>query len=218
MFNGFGLGHLSNLGALASPPNMRMPSKLRILGWLLLKEWFKEGDANTKLLQAFANGRRAKNFIPHIKIEEEVVTDQVLIEEAFSSAYEELLGFDQARDISLDLDFLGVQAIDLHELEEIFTEGEVWQVIKELHPDRAPGPDGFSGAFYQRAWPIIKHDIMAAIMKLYVCDGRGFPKLNRALIVLIPKKSDAEEIGDYRPISLPHSFTTRENLTSSAGF
>jgi hypothetical protein len=47
---------------------------------------------------------------------------------------------------------------------------------------------------------------MAAILKLYVRDGRTFERLNRALITLIPKKHDAEEVGDYRPISLVHSF------------
>jgi hypothetical protein len=47
---------------------------------------------------------------------------------------------------------------------------------------------------------------MAAVHKLYVGDGRGFEKLNRALITLIPKKQGAVEVGDYRPISLIHSF------------
>ncbi|KAM0830041.1 hypothetical protein ACQ4PT_066474 [Festuca glaucescens] len=88
----------------------------------------------------------------------------------------------------------------------MFSEEEVWGVIKELPPDRAPGPDGFVGAVYQRAWGTIKPEIMAAILKLYVGDGRSFGKLNRALITLVPKKQDAEEVGDYRPISLVHSF------------
>lgn len=47
---------------------------------------------------------------------------------------------------------------------------------------------------------------MAAVLKLYVGDGRGFGRLNRAVITLIPKKVGAEEVGDYRPISLVHSF------------
>jgi hypothetical protein len=47
---------------------------------------------------------------------------------------------------------------------------------------------------------------MAAILKLYVGDGRAFNKLNRALITLIPRKAGAEVVGDYRPISLLHSF------------
>ena len=42
-------------------------------------------------------------------------------------------------------------------------------------------------------------------MKLYVQDGRGFGKLNKAHIVLIPKKPDAEMVGDFRPISLTHN-------------
>lgn len=83
----------------------------------------------------------------------------------------------------------------------------MWSTIKDLHPDRAPGPDGFTGVFYQRAWLIIKNDIMAAMLKLFMGDGRGFAKLNRALMVLIPKKADAQRVGDYRPISLPHSFS-----------
>jgi hypothetical protein len=48
---------------------------------------------------------------------------------------------------------------------------------------------------------------MAGILKLWVGDGRGFAKLNKALITLIPKKIGAEEIGDFRPISLVHSFS-----------
>jgi hypothetical protein len=73
--------------------------------------------------------------------------------------------------------------------------------------NRAPGLDGFIGAFFQKAWSVIKHDIMAGILKLGVWDGRGFARLNRALITLIPKKQDAEFIGDFRPISLVHIFS-----------
>jgi hypothetical protein len=29
--------------------------------------------------------------------------------------------------------------------------------------DRAPGSDGFTGAFYKTSWLIIKHDVLAAI-------------------------------------------------------
>ena len=121
----------------------------------------------------------------------------------FTATFEFLLGSNQARDFTIDLGYLDVQLIDL---DDMFTVQEVFDAINELHPDRAPGPDGFIGAFYQRPWPIIKNDIMAAVHKLYVCDGAGFAKLNRAYIILIPKKSDAEEVGDFRPISLTHSF------------
>ena len=37
--------------------------------------------------------------------------------------------------------------------------------------------------------------------------ARGFGALNKALITMTPKKLDAERVGDYRPISLGHSFS-----------
>jgi hypothetical protein len=119
----------------------------------------------------------------------------------------ELLGAIQNREHGIELEALDIPTKDLHELECLFSEEEVWSTIKELPADRAPGPDGFTGAFNQRAWPVIKRDIMAGILKLGVGDGRGFGRLNRALITLIPKRQDAMEIKDYRPISLVHSFS-----------
>ncbi|XP_073363058.1 uncharacterized protein [Aegilops tauschii subsp. strangulata] len=97
-------------------------------------KWLKQGDANTKLFQAFANGRRAKNFIMHIKREGVTITDQEQKEEAFFQAYERIIGQDMATEHTLDLQFLQVQSHDLRELENIITEEEVWEVIKELPP------------------------------------------------------------------------------------
>ena len=83
----------------------------------------------------------------------------------------------------------------------------MWHVIKEMPPDMALGPDGYIRAFFQKAWQVIKQDVMVVMMKLFVGDTRGFAKMNKANIILIPKKPDAEEIGDYRPISLIHSIS-----------
>ncbi|XP_073363176.1 uncharacterized protein [Aegilops tauschii subsp. strangulata] len=151
--------------------------------------WIREGDTNTKLFQAMANGRRTKNFIAHVKLGDAIITDQERKVEVFTEAYERLLGTAQARENTLNLQYLGIEAKDLHCLEEMITEEEVWQVIKEMAPDRAPGPDECIGAFFQKAWQIIKPDVMAILMKLFVGDTRGFAKLNKPNIILIPKKN-----------------------------
>ena len=168
--------------------------------------WLKEGDANSRLFHAVANGRRQRSFIPAIRHNGELVTNQQKKEEIFFETYNSLLGRIENRQETLDLEELGLRGLDLSDLCDIFTEEEVWQVIKELPADRAPGPDGFIGAFYQKTWPIIKEEVMKAMFKLYVGDGRNFGKLNRAVITLIPKKLGAELVGDFRPISLVHSF------------
>jgi hypothetical protein len=110
--------------------------------------WIREGDANTRLFHAVANGRKAKNFIPVVRIGTERVTDQCEKEEAFHQAYLQLLGTIQNRELTLDLRELGMQckAEELRDLGEIFSEEEVWSIIKEMPPDRAPGPDGFLAA------------------------------------------------------------------------
>jgi hypothetical protein len=195
---------------------LRKTLKLTVLGLSSLErtmahqrsrmKWLKDGDANTKLFHVAANGRRVKNFIPAIKHEGVLVSDQIQKEEVFFQVYNSLLGSIETRDQSIDLEAIGMVAHDLSNLGDIFSEAEVWNTIKEIPSEKAPGPDGFIGAFYKRAWPIIKREIMAAVLKLYVGDGRGFGRLNKALITLIPKKQEAQEVGDFRPISLVHSF------------
>jgi hypothetical protein len=92
-----------------------------------------------------------------------------------------------------------MQTRDLQDLDVLFSEEEVWKVIHHLSSDQAPGPHGFIGLFYQKAWGIIKIDIMAALLKFVVGDSIGFGKLNKSLITLVPKREDAKEVGDFRP-------------------
>ncbi|KAE8766449.1 hypothetical protein D1007_43285 [Hordeum vulgare] len=165
----------------------------------------KEGDANTKLFQGVANGSRSKSFIPKVRRGTEILTEESNIEDVFYEAYGNLLGKASARDHTTDLQYIGMTQLDLIELDAIFTEKEVWQTMKETPSDRAPGPDGFIGLLYHKARPVIKHNIMVVFLKMFVEDGRGFGKLNEAHTMLIPKTPEALEVGDFRPISLPHN-------------
>lgn len=36
---------------------------------------------------------------------------------------------------------------------------EVIAAVFSIHPDKAPGPDGFSAGFYQSFWDVIEEDI-----------------------------------------------------------
>jgi len=44
---------------------------------------------------------------------------------------------------------------------------EVWDVIRELNGDKAPGPDGFTMAFFQKCWDILKYDIMSVFAEFH---------------------------------------------------
>jgi hypothetical protein len=88
--------------------------------------WMKEGDANTKLFHAVANGRRTRNFISCIKHNGEIITDQSRKEDVFFDVYQQLLGQIHTREVGLDLEELGMPAQSkfLEDLGSIFTEEE----------------------------------------------------------------------------------------------
>lgn len=88
-----------------------------------------------------------------------------------------------------------------------FSEQEVWETIKEMPSDRAPGLDWYTGLFYKVAWPIIKGDVMNAINALWSLDACSFNLLNDALMVLLRKNNAPTRLKDYRPIALMHSFS-----------
>jgi hypothetical protein len=50
----------------------------------------------------------------------------------------------------------------------------------------------------------MKHNFAAVFQCLYELRGRGFSRLNQALLTLLPKRADAICLGDYKPISLIH--------------
>lgn len=68
------------------------------------------------------------------------------------------------------------------------------------------GPDGFIALFYQKSWDIIKGEILTAFFYLGRSMGNDFYRLNQVLTTLLPKKLAAQELKDFQPISLLHSF------------
>ncbi|CAN4122517.1 unnamed protein product [Withania somnifera] len=86
-------------------------------------------------------------------------------------------------------------------LELPFSELEVLNALKSCAPDKAPGPDGFTMAFYQKAWTFIKEDIMNTF-SFFHQNCQMMRSANASFIALIPKKKGALELRDFKPISL----------------
>ncbi|RVW83962.1 Transposon TX1 uncharacterized 149 kDa protein [Vitis vinifera] len=86
-------------------------------------------------------------------------------------------------------------------LELPFIEGEVQAALIDMNGDKAPSPDGFTLLFWQSCWEFVKEEILEMFKEFY--DQNVFLKsLNNTFLVLLPKKGGAEELGDFRPISL----------------
>ena len=100
-----------------------------------------------------------------------------------------------------DLAFESISAIEASSLEAPFLEKEVKDVVFGMDGKKALGPDGFSMAFFQACWGVLKEDIMAVFAEFHA-QGKFEKSLNSTFISLIPKVLGAFELKDYRPISL----------------
>lgn len=65
----------------------------------------------------------------------------------------------------------------------------------------APGPDGFSGVFFQASWSSISHDIYN-VVGFFFSTALIPAGLNSSILKLIPKFVGASKVEDYRPIVL----------------
>lgn len=159
-----------------------------------------EGDANTAYFHLIARGRKHRNFIPSLNIDRHVQADHEGMEQALFEHFSAVFGTAASGGTTINFNALGIQPLQLADLEaDIDAEG-VWKAIREL----PPGPDGFTGAFYKTAWPIIRDDVMSAVQAFTGGDHQGFDKLNNALIVLLTKKIGASCLVDFRPITIIH--------------
>ena len=99
----------------------------------------------------------------------------------------------------MEIDRIGSE--EAARLEEMFSMEEVYLAISELNGDKALGPDGFSIAFWQFCWEFVKDEIMGFFKDFFEM-GEFVRSLNPTFMVLVQKRGGADDLRDYKPISL----------------
>ena len=103
------------------------------------------------------------------------------------------------------LNFERLEEVDVERLEKPFLEEEVFEALVGCCGEKAPGPNGFSMAFWQFSWDFVKEKVMN-FFKQFHETGRFVKSLNATFLVMIPKKGGAEDLKDFKPISLVGRF------------
>jgi hypothetical protein len=165
----------------------------------------KEGDSNTKFFHLRVNARRRKNHIQRIKHNGGWVTNHSQKEKIIHDHFATVMGRGPPREYDFNWESIAFSEVPMTGIEDPFSEEEVHNAISQMPADKVPSPDGFTGAFFKKCWPTMKEDVLCAINSFNNLHVTNLQWLNSANIVLLPKKVGAEEISEYRPISLIHA-------------
>ncbi|KAL0367300.1 UNVERIFIED_CONTAM: hypothetical protein Sradi_3620100 [Sesamum radiatum] len=168
--------------------------------------WMKDGDQSSRIFfHRVAKRRSSKRVFQITDSKEQIRTIPPEVTEAFIDYYQTLLG-GRRRNQPIDLRFLRPWARHIltedeaHLLIIPVMEDEVKQAIFDIDETKAPGPDGYSSAFFKAAWPVVGGEVTRAIMEFFRT-GRLLKQVNATLITLIPKVSNPTVVGEFRPIS-----------------
>lgn len=165
--------------------------------------WLQSGDKNTKYFHSSANARRRSNIIHKLQdesgnwLEWENGLDNLIV-----SHFQNLFTSHQTQKEEV-IDCIKA-TITEHQNTMLLlpvTKEEVKSALFQMHPDKAPGPDGMTPAFYQKYWSIVGDDVFKLVVKFFM-EGSMDRELNKTNLVLIPKKKNPSLVGDIRPISL----------------
>ncbi|XP_074313724.1 uncharacterized protein LOC141648916 [Silene latifolia] len=166
--------------------------------------WLKEGDRNTKYFHRKAGQQKKKNRIGRIVVEgDRAVTGNEGIKGAAVDFFSTL--FTSSQPAVFDELLIGVKnrvTLDMNESFKAEYKGdEVFEALQQMHPLKAPGPDGMNALFYQTYWHIVGPSVTRLVLR--ILNGSESPGIiNSTHIVLIPKKKAPDKFSDYRPISL----------------
>ncbi|CAN6579645.1 unnamed protein product [Malus baccata var. baccata] len=157
-------------------------------------QWLKESDKNTKFFHAQTLKRRRLNLIRGIEDSHGVWHEKDNEINDTSSSPSQIA--DTVRNVEARITLEDNIALTAPVSNE-----EILLAVSQIPPTKAPGPDGFSGCFYQDHWDTVGEDVVK-IVKAFWHSGTLLRKLNHTNLVLIPKVKCPRNMTQYRPIAL----------------
>lgn len=164
-------------------------------------KWAEAGDANSRFFHKYANGRRKNNTIRSIMHNGTRCETQEDITAAMECHYQEVFGQNEVLRIKLHWQELYELHPQLIQCDQDFTTTEIKQAVMGLGKNKSPGPDGITAEFLQQNWDYVGPDLIKYFAEF--CAGRALlDRFSYYYISLVPKKEEAMQPRDYRPIAL----------------
>lgn len=151
--------------------------------------WLTLGDSNTGYFHVSTKARKSKNRLTVIEDERGIPWfEEEQIAEVICKYYDQIFTSEQHDGLHTVEKTLN-QSVTAEMNEELIkgpTATEIRDATFAIHPDKAPGPDGFSASFFQANWEVVGPDVIKEIQTFFET-GVLKPSQNVTHVRLIPK-------------------------------
>ncbi|KAM0043987.1 putative RNA-directed DNA polymerase [Helianthus debilis subsp. tardiflorus] len=165
-------------------------------------EWLKVGDSNSAYFHNSVKCRNHRSRVDIIKDTDGNLYEGAEVPTAFVNHFTNFLG-QKGNTTRMPTPDLFPNMLDPSVAEHMAREvtvAEIKSAMFSIGDNKAPGPDGYSSAFFKKGWPIVGEDVCTAI-KDFFTSNRLLQEVNHTFIALIPKIPTPSMVTDYRPIS-----------------
>ena len=130
--------------------------------------FFEKINKIDKPLARLIKKKREKTQINRIRNEKEVTTDTAEIQRIMRDYYKQLYAnkMDNLEEVDKFFEMYNLPRLNQEEIENMnrsITCTDIETVIKNLPTNKSPGPDGFTGEFYQR----FREELTLILLKLF---------------------------------------------------
>ncbi|XP_031105595.1 uncharacterized protein LOC116010359 [Ipomoea triloba] len=168
------------------------------------EEWLISGDRNTRYYHTATSVNKNRTRVEKLKTDEGIwLTDSDLLLKHIQEHFIALFSEDQTRNSQISAlgHYPTLTDQDWQLVNSPFRLEEIKQALFDMDPCKAPGPDGFTAGFYQKAWDIVGKDLINFALNFFET-GTLPPGTNDTIITLIPKTANPETVKQLRPIGL----------------
>ena len=163
------------------------------------------GYANNKHFSAVIKEKTQKKQVRSImSLNGQMLYDPQEIQEEFVMFYKSLMGSSAGKLPAINAKVMKRGPIlkkqQRIQLCNAVTNQEIYEGLKSIGDDKAPGIDRYNAFFFKHTWQIIKRDVIEAVKSSFTA-GNLHKDFNCTLVTLIPKVQNPKIVKEYRPIA-----------------